>query len=120
MHLLANYGKCITASCGKDVSKILYEKAVLFSHKGQEYKLITNTLRIRKDTAVKIIQSTLMIRKLPAEMCILGVRGSLSHRNEYKVIIKMQKIPNVGLYDTIGIYVAAFQHPNAFIPYLYI
>ena len=32
----------------------------------------------------------------------------------------MQKIPNVGLYDTIGIYVAAFQHPNAFIPYLYI
>ena len=63
MHLLANHGKCITASCGKDVSKILYEKAVLFNHKGQEYKLITNTLRIRKDTAVKIIQKYINDKK---------------------------------------------------------
>ena len=44
------------ASCGKDMLQILQEKAVLFNQKGQEYKLITNTLRITMNTVVKIIQ----------------------------------------------------------------
>ena len=52
-------------------------------------------------------------------MRILDVPGNLSHRNEDKNVIKMQKIPQIDLSDTVGIYVARFQDTNTFIPDLY-
>ena len=66
---------------------------------------------IIKNAVVKIISSTVMIRKFLGEMCILGVRGNLSQRNEYKIVIKMQIIPRIGLSNTKDIYAASFQDP---------
>ena len=43
----------IVASFGKDASKIVQEKVVLFSKKGQQYKMISNTSHITKNTITK-------------------------------------------------------------------
>ena len=62
----------------------------------------------------------MITKKLPAKMSSLSVPRSLSHINEYKIAIKMETVPKIGLSHTIGIFVATFQDPYFFIPYLFL
>ena len=50
----------------KTCQKILQENAVLFNQKGQEYKIISNTLHITKNIEVKIIQKYSNDKKMSA------------------------------------------------------
>ena len=71
--------------------------------------MLSENLYMIKNNVVKIISGTVMIKKFLGEMRILGVRRNLSQRNEYKIVIKTQIIPRIGLSNTIGIYAAPFQ-----------